>query len=203
MISAVTGSLAPLKITDATTRAGPERPEVLALREAQGALDRRVELVRRSRVPNPTVSLYAQSDGFDERVLGLGLSFPLPLPSPVGRVLSGEIAEGVALADEAGAEAEHVQQGLQAELAVALADYEASAKISGLYTPARAQRAATRLESLGLQVKAARLPVREALIAQQALVEQLQSEIDAREALCVASVRLARAAGLSLEGDAL
>jgi hypothetical protein len=41
------------------------------------------------------------------------------------------------------------------------------------------------------------------VVAQQALLELLKSDIDVREALCLASVRLRRAAGSPLEGDTL
>ena len=179
------------------------RPELLALQEQQAALQQKVELFQRERVPNPTVSLFVQNDGFQERVLGVGLSIPLPLPQPVGRSLAGEIAEAKALAERAGAEAERVQRELRAELAIAKAELDAASKARQLYTSERSARAATRLESIALQVRAARLPVRDALVAQQALFDQLKAEIEAREALCLASVRVARAVGTSLEGDAL
>jgi hypothetical protein len=37
-------------------------------------------MYRRSRAPNPSVVLYAQRDGFNERVLGGGLAIPIVLP---------------------------------------------------------------------------------------------------------------------------
>lgn len=195
-----TGDLEPLKGAAAALQL---RPELLALREEQAALGIRVDLLRRTRLPNPTLSLFAQNDGLDERVLGVGLSIPIPLPQPVGRTLAGDIAEGAALADRAGAAADRMRRELQVELEVATAEYESSTRTLSLYTPERAQRASARLESIAAQVKAARVPVRDVLVAQQALVEQLKSELDAREAACAASVRLTRAAGLSLEGGSL
>jgi len=57
------------------------------------------------------------------------------------------------------------------------------------------------LQALSTQLSAGRLTVREALVTQQSLVEMLQSELAMREAACLASVRAARASGLSLEGD--
>lgn len=192
-----TGELEPLAQAAGVGTSRAERPEVLALRELQGTLQRRVELLQRARVPNPTLSLFAQNDGFEERVLGVGLSVPIP----VARPLVGEVAEARALLERAEAETERVRRELQAEFDVAAAQYEGSARSRALYTPERAERATARLESVAAQVKAARLPVRDALVAQQALTEQLKAGIDAREALCVASVRLTRAAGRSLEGE--
>ena len=50
---------------------------------------RQAELWKRMRAPNPSLLLYAQRDGFDERVLGGGLSIPIPLPAPLGRSYRG------------------------------------------------------------------------------------------------------------------
>jgi cobalt-zinc-cadmium efflux system outer membrane protein len=199
----VTGSLNPLPTAAATSSPGSERPEWLALRHTQVASAQRVDLLRRSRIPNPSISFFAQNDGFDEQVLGVGLSIPVPLPQPVGRTSAGEIAEASALSHKAELEAEHTRRELASELTVATAQYETSVKIRGLYTPEHAQRALMRLDAIGVQLKATRLSVRDAIVMQQALVELLKAEIDAREALCLASVRLTRAVGLSLEGDSL
>lgn len=180
-----------------------QQPALLALEEQLRAAERRVVLLQRERVPNPTVSLFAQNDGFEERVLGIGLSIPVPLPQPLGRTGAGQIDEAKALAGRARAESERIRRELQAELTAATADFAAASKTRQLYPLERVRQATARLDSIAAQVKAARLPVRDALLGQQALVEQLKAEIDAREALCLASVRLARAAGTSLEGDSL
>lgn len=198
----VEGVLEPLKGVIVALSA-PTRLEVLALQEEHAALQRRVALLRREQVPNPTLSLYAQNDGFNERVLGVGLSVPIPLPQPIGRTRAGQLAETIALAQKAQAEIEGLQRELQAELTVASAEFEAASKARALYTAERIERAGVRLDAIAVQVKSARLPVRDALLAQQALVDQLKAHIDAREALCVASVRLRRAVGLSTEGDNL
>jgi cobalt-zinc-cadmium efflux system outer membrane protein len=199
---AVEGVLDPLRLP-AEQAPLEQQPALLALHELQHAARRRVDLVRRERIPNPTVSLLAQNDGFDERVLGVGVSVPIPLPQPIGRTRAGQVAEASALAERIPAEAERLKRELQAELLSANAEFEAASKTRLLYPPERVQRAAARLETIAQQVKAARLSVRDALLAQQALIEQLKAEIEAREAVCIASVRLARAAGTSLEGDAL
>ena len=65
------------------------------MREAQWAL------LRRARIPNLSLSFTAQSDGFSERVLGGGLSIPLPLPEPLGPSRGGEIAAAATAVSEA------------------------------------------------------------------------------------------------------
>jgi cobalt-zinc-cadmium efflux system outer membrane protein len=198
----VEGPLEPLASAASVAQATALRGELLVLESLRGAVQGRVDLVRRTRVPNPTVSLFAQRDGFNEQVLGGGLSFPIPLPQPVGRTLAGELLEAEALAERLEAELERVRRELEAERAIAAAQYDDGLARLALYTPERLDRATRRLDAIGFQLQAARLPVREALVAQQALIEQLRAGLDAREALCLASVRLTRAAGLALEGDA-
>ncbi len=198
----VIGELVPLRSTVVTTLKS-NRPELRAAYETREALKQKIELLKRSRVPNPTLSLFVQNDGFDERVLGVGWSFPIPLPQPVGRSLFGEITETSALAERADAEAERIGRDLQLQFELAKNEYEANLQIVTLYSGERIQKTLTRLAQITTQVKAARLPVRDALVAQQSLVEQLRAEIDAREAVCVASVRLTHASGISLEGDSL
>ena len=197
--STVEGELEPVKDV-AIPGVVPVRPELLALYEESAALEGRVSLLGRERAPSPTVSFTAQDDGFNERVLGIGLAIPIPLPQPVGRTLAGEIAEATAFADRARATRHRVELELRAEISAATADMTAAREARALHSPEKTARAEARLVSVTSQVKAGRLAVRDALIAQQALVGQLKSAIAAREWLCLASVRLARAVGVSLEG---
>ena len=54
--------------------------------------------------------------------------------------------------------------------------------------------------ALAQEIEAGRLTVRDAVVAQQALIELLSASVAARRALCIASVDLAKALGVSLEG---
>lgn len=200
----VDGELTPLTGFDArTTKANlSRRPEVqLADAERNAALSR-AEAFRRARVPNPTVSAFVQNDGFNERVLGLGLSIPIPLPAPVGRTYAGEIAEADALAQRASIDRTRVERELQLEIADGYATYAAHRAAVEAFTPERTKRAEERLQELQVEIEAGRLGVREALVAQQTLIELLQSNIAERRALCLASVELARALGVPLERGA-
>ena len=197
-LTPISGGLEPLK----SKAPEAERPEAAALKALQGASARRVELLRRWVVPNPSVSLFAQNDGFNERVLGVGLSLPVPLPQPLGRTRAGEVAEAVAAEEKQQAALRQLERALATELALARADSEAGEKVLALYSASRMTDALQALTSIASHVRAARFPVREALVAQQALVELLTSEVEAQHARCVASVRLVRASGGSLEeGD--
>ncbi|MBX3206061.1 MAG: TolC family protein [Labilithrix sp.] len=204
---AVAGDLEPLGGADAIARSASEdlarrRPEVLALANERRAHEARAEALRRARVPSPALQVFAQNDGYDERVLGAGLSVPIPLPEPVGRLHAGEIREAEALARQTGAKRELVERELGAELAAAVATYEGRRAEAALFTRERALRSEQLLSEIRAEIEAGRLPVRDALLAQQQLIDVLRGAVETRRALCLASVELALAAGVALEGGA-
>jgi len=199
----VEGDLLPLAgIPDARPASLGQRPEVQVADAERKAMLERADALRRSRVPNPTVSVIAQNDGYSERVLGLGLSIPIPLPAPVGRTYAGEIAEADALSQRAELDRTRVERELRLVIADAYATYTAHKKAVEAMTPERMRRAEDSLRDLQTEIEAGRLGVREALVAQQTLIELLQTDITERRALCLASVDLAHAMGLPLEGGA-
>lgn len=173
------------------------RPELLALEAQHRASAARVELMRRSVVPNATVSLFAQNDGFDEKVFGGGLAVPIPLPVPLGRYREGQ--ESVGQAARAQSELENATRTLDSEKELARAEFQSALESRQFFTVERVTRAREGLGAIEQQVAAARLSVREALADQLVLIELLQSALDARHTLCAASVRLVRASGGSLE----
>lgn len=197
----VDGELVPIAgLPDARPSSLAERPEVQVADAERRAMLFRAEAYRRSRVPNPTLSVTVQNDGFNERVLGLGVAFPIPLPAPVGRTYAGEIAEADALAQRAEIERNRVERELRLEIADTTATYTAHRLAVEAMTPERMRRAEDSLRDLQTEIEAGRLGVREALVAQQTLIELLQTNIAQRRALCLASVGLARALGVPLEG---
>lgn len=199
----VEGELTPLTaLSDARLVSLGARPEVQVADAERNAMLSRAEAFRRSRIPNPTVSVFVQNDGFNERVLGLGVAVPIPLPAPVGRTYAGEIAEADALAQRAQIDRTRVERELRLEIAAATATYTAHRLAVEAMTPERMRRAEDSLRDLQVEIEAGRLGVRESLVAQQTLIELLQTNIAERRALCLASVDLARALGVPLEGGA-
>jgi cobalt-zinc-cadmium efflux system outer membrane protein len=176
-----------------------DRPETQALDAERRAMQLRASAFRRSRVPNPTLSVFAQNDGFNERVLGLGVSLPIPIPGNVGRTYDGEVAEAEALAQRATAEREQVRREMRAKLAIAASAFESRRLEVAAFSAELRANAETSLNALGQEVATGRLSVRDAVIAQQALIDLLQNYVAARRAWCLASVELARAAGTPLE----
>jgi cobalt-zinc-cadmium efflux system outer membrane protein len=175
------------------------RPEVRAWDAERSAFAARAQALRRGRVPNPTLSAFAEQDGYGERVYGLGLSLPLPLPSPVGQAHAGEIAELDALARQAEAEKARTVARAGLELARASSSYAAHRSAVRALDRATLERAERSLGELSAQIEAGRMSVRDALPAQQALIDLLRAHLEELEALCLASVELARALDLPLE----
>ncbi len=183
-------------------RAVAERPEVLVLEAERRALELRADAFRRTRIPNPTISLFVQNDGFNERVLGAGVAYPIPLPGNVGRTYVGEIAEAEALARRVATDKERFQRELRLEITTTAQAFQSRAKEVEAFSHERVTRAETSLLSLGQEIESGRLAIRDAVVTQQALVELLRANVEARRAWCLASVDLARALGLPLEGRA-
>lgn len=196
----VEGDLRPLDGIPVVAVGMDSRPEVQVAEASRLANLARAEGFRRARVPNPTVSFFAQNDGYNERVLGVGLSLPIPLPSSVGRSYAGEIAEAEALAKNASTLKTQVERGIQLDIATASASYTTHRKAVDAFTEERMQRAENSLRELGQEVEVGRLSMRDAIVSQQGLIELLQAYVAERKALCLASLEMARVLGIAVEG---
>jgi len=135
-------------------------------------------------------------------MIGFGLALPIVFPQPVGRTYEGEILESEALSHKLMTDAEDKKRTARREIATARQAYDASMQARNLYSPERIARAQKSLESIASEIEAGRLLIRDAIVAQQTLVEMLRASIEARRAVCVASVALAKAAGIALERGA-
>lgn len=201
----VAGDLAPIPgVEDAAHRLIAQgvtsKPEIQAAEAERRAWESRATLYRRLRIPNPSVSVFVQNDGFNERVFGVGLSLPIPLPGPVGRTYAGEAAEAEALSRRASTETERLHRQLRQEVITALTVFSSRRLEVDAFRADRLARAEVSLRALAQEIQTGRVNLRDALLTQQALVELLRSHLAARRALALASVDLARAGGLALEG---
>ncbi|TKD10330.1 TolC family protein [Polyangium fumosum] len=203
----VEGELVPIAGVEAFAakqdpRAVDDRPEVQALEASGRAYEARASMYRRARVPNATVSVFAQNDGFNERVFGVGLSLPIPLPQPVGRTFAGEIAESEALSRRSQTEADRTRRALRLDLTNALAAYASLRAQNELFAADRLGRAEQSLRAIASEIEAGRLGARDALVSQQALVDLLRAGFETRKNLALGSVDLALASGFPLERGA-
>ena len=205
---AAQGELAPLTHVamlrvDQLDSSVERRDEIAQVKQTRQARAFARTVLEKSRVPNIKLSLMAQRDGFGERVLGGGISVPIPLPYPVGRTLYGELAENAALVRQADAEIERVKRAVRLEIIAAWQAYESAQAQQALYTDERVAQAEQSLASIAAELRAGRLSISDAVVAQQTLIEFLRSRIEAKLELCLASIELARSAGLPLEGTGL
>lgn len=196
----VEGDLLPLSVPERLdpllSHAREARPDLAAAEADERAQLARISLHSRARIPNPTLSVFAEREREGEHRYGLGLSFPF---SPVGSTARGDIREATALAAQASAEAERIKTRLRLETTTALADFLSLRDEVSAFSDDLLARAREDLDALAREVDTGRLPVRDALLAQQSLIELLRAFIDARHRLCLSSVAVARAASLPLE----
>ncbi len=120
-------------------------------------------------------------------------------PYPVGRTYAGEIAEAEALAQQTKAEAERPGASCVATLRARAPNILRTSRRCRRLQPERLARAEQTLRDTAEQVAAGRIGVRDAIFAQRTLIEFLETNIEARRAVCLASVALARAAGVAIE----
>ena len=174
------------------------RGELAAAEAERRVLEHRLSLVRRERIPNLTLSAFAERSELADRIFGFGLSIPLPLPTPVGRTRAGEIAETIGQLRAAESSIELVRRRVRLEVARASAAYEARTEASRLFSTDLLGRARADLGALGEGIASRQLSLREALIAQRSLIELLQADIESRLSRALAWVDLRRVAGLPL-----
>jgi cobalt-zinc-cadmium efflux system outer membrane protein len=195
----VSGQLTPLPAADSAAQPSLHRPEVEALAAEANALSARAETLRRSRTPNLTASLFTQRDRPGELAIGIGVGLPFRLPGLSTRSYAGEIAEVLAMRARVELEARQTERQITRGFAVAASEYRSRVQAVALYRPDRLAKARQTLTDIAAEMRSGRMAVREALITQQSLQDLLRAQVQARHALCVASVELARAAGLALE----
>jgi cobalt-zinc-cadmium efflux system outer membrane protein len=191
----VRGDLDPLPVASsvADPDALDERPELVQAGARRKAANARLSLLQRTRAPNLRFQFFVQQDGFNELVLGGGVSMPIPLPAPLGRTNKGEIQAARADIREADARREAVRRDVTLEAAVAERQLQARRRAADAYTQEAIERAQQSLQDLADQASAGRLDLREALITQRILLELLLRQVRAQHELCRASVELARA----------
>lgn len=196
-----TGDLVPLDgvVEGARASIGAPHPEVVALQDEKRAWAARASSFRGAAFPNLTLSFFVQEDGYQERVLGIGLALPIPFPQPIGRTHIGEAGEAQALADRAATEADRVDRERKGRIVAAIADYEALVHRIDAIPSDRIDRAKKTIASIAVEVSGGRLAIRDAILAQQTLTALLLDYQAAKRALCAASVELARVASLPLE----
>lgn len=174
------------------------RADFVAAQHEQVLRRAQVTLLRRARIPNVTLSFMAQNDGFNERVLGAGISLPLPLPEPLGPTRAGDIGAADRAVDQAAAQIEKLRRQVQSELERAIAAVETTRRALQQVPTDLIGRANADLGAIAAALTQGRLPLREALMWQRGLIDLLQLHVRARRNHALARIELQRASGLPL-----
>lgn len=174
------------------------RGDVAVAQLEQQAQAARVQVLRRERVPNLTLTFMAQRDGFDEQVLGGGLAFPLPLPAPLGPSRAGEIAAAQAQVSQAALTVERVQRRVHAEVLHALKREQSYAAQALLFPEALAAQTRADLAALAQALAERTLAPREVLLLERTLVEFLLGRLEVRRGLALARIERLHATGTPL-----
>lgn len=176
------------------------RGEVQVAQAEQALADKTIARLKRERIPNLTLSIMAQRDGFAELVVGGQLSIPLFLPTPVGPSLAGEIKEAQGRRTQAVINLEVVKRQIRLEVLRAYENYQSRKDEAELMSEVFSQKLKQDLENIHKNLVGQALPVREALLMQRNIVEQLQEHVRAQLAYALATVELSRASGQDLRG---
>jgi len=174
------------------------RGEIAAAEMERTVLERRLALVRRQRIPNITLSAFAERGEINDRIVGIGLSVPIPLPDPIGRTRAGEISETLAQIRAAESSTELVRRRVRLEVARAVSALRARRGAADLFGSDLLARARADLSSLREAIAARQLSLREGLLWQRSLTELLAADIEARLGRALARVELRRVVGLPL-----
>ncbi len=174
------------------------RADVAVARLEQEVRAARVQVLRRERVPNLTLSFLAQRDGFDEQVFGGGFSLPLPLPAPLGPSRAGEIVAAQAQVMQAGLAIERVRRQVRAEVLHAQKREQSYAAQARMFSAELATQARADLAALSQALSARTISPRDALLLERSLVEFLLSRVEIRRSLALSRIERLRAAGQPL-----
>jgi len=176
------------------------RGEIEVAQAEQELANKTIAKLKRERIPNLTLSVMAQRDGFAELVVGGQLSIPLFLPTPIGPSLAGEIKEASARRAQSAINLEAVKRQIRLEVMRAYEDYQSRKDEAELMSDAFYQKLKQDLENIHKNLVGQAMPVREALLVQKSIVEQLQEHVRARLSYALAIIELNRASGRDLRG---
>lgn len=196
----IDGALEPLAVESSTYADGvamalETRPELSSSKAEQQAALAQIRLLERTRLPNPTIAFAARNDWIGERTIGLELSVPVPLPSPVGQTNRGQIDEARALAERKQDEIDLLTRRVRVDLLAATNELVMRRAQVALYNDSTAAAAESMLQAVTEEIAARTLPLRDALIMERALLGLLFGRVEAQRQLCSASVQLAHVSG--------
>ncbi|MCB1193214.1 MAG: TolC family protein [Leptospiraceae bacterium] len=168
------------------------RGEVIGAEYDIIAAEKRIQLLRKERIPNLSFSGYVQRDGFNENVIGAKLAMPLKF----FRDNSGEILEGIAKKEQKLADQIESKHNVMFEVIQATTNYNSLKIELENYSPELMGRINEDLHSIRKAILSGQMNIRDALLTQQSLISLKLSYIQSKLEYYLSIVEVLRASGL-------
>ncbi|TGM46175.1 TolC family protein [Leptospira vanthielii] len=168
------------------------RPELsLSEKEIELSILRQNE-VRRQKIPNVTLGAFAQNDGFNERVVGGMLSFPMT----VWRDYEGETIVATSKIDSSKELKESVSRNIKQEVLFALTNYLTLSEEIKLYDMQKMDRAETDLQNLQEAIRFGKIKIIDAINQQRILLQTKLNYLNTKSEFDLSQIELVRVLGL-------
>ncbi|MBM9548671.1 TolC family protein [Leptospira sp. 201903074] len=168
------------------------RPELsLSEKEIELSVLRQNE-VRRQKIPNVTLGAFAQNDGFNERVVGGMVSFPMT----VWRDYEGETIIASSKIDSSKELKESVFRNIKQEVLFALTNYLTLSEEINLYDATKMERAESDLKNLQEAIRFGKIRIIDAINHQRILLQTKLNYLNTKSEFELSQIELVRVLGL-------
>ncbi|MGE8721258.1 TolC family protein [Leptospira terpstrae] len=168
------------------------RPELsLSEKEIELSVLRQNE-VRRQKIPNVTLGAFAQNDGFNEKVVGGMVSFPMT----VWRDYEGETIIASSNIDSSKELKESVSRNIKQEVLFALTNYLTLSEEIKLYDTQTMERAESDLKNLQEAIRFGKIKIIDAINHQRILLQTKLNYLNTKSEFELSQIELVRVLGL-------
>ncbi|TGL84839.1 TolC family protein [Leptospira congkakensis] len=168
------------------------RPELmLSEKEIELALLRQNE-VRRQKIPNVSLGAFAQNDGFNEKVVGGMVSFPMT----IWRDYEGESIIASAKIDNSKELKESVSRNIKQEVLFALTNYLTLSEEMKFYDTQKMDRAESDLNNLQEAIRFGKIKIIDAINQQRILLQTKLNYLNTKAEFELSQIELIRVLGL-------
>ncbi|TGL38975.1 TolC family protein [Leptospira perdikensis] len=182
----------PKEKSDLIQMAMQMRPELsLSEKEIELSLLRQNE-VRRQKIPNVTLGGFAQNDGFNERVVGGLVTFPMT----VWRDYEGETIIASSQIDNSKELKESVSRNIKQEVLFALTNYLTLSDEIQLYDTQKMDRAELDLKNLQEAIRFGKIKIIDAINHQRILLQTKLNYLNTKTEFELSQIELVRVLGL-------
>ncbi|TGK81527.1 TolC family protein [Leptospira noumeaensis] len=182
----------PKEKTELIQLAMEKRPELmLSEKEIELALLRQNE-VRRQKIPNVSLGAFAQNDGFNEKVVGGMVSFPMT----IWRDYEGETIIASAKIDNSKELKESVSRNIKQEVLFAITNYLTLSEEIKFYDESKMERAESDLKNLQEAIRFGKIKIIDAINQQRILLQTKLNYLNTKTEFELSQIELVRVLGL-------